>query len=275
MTTWHGYTASANVSLLFSELPYLDRFRAAADAGFTTVESWWPFEDAAPSQAELDRLVDKIGTAGVALRGLNFFAGDMPAGERGIASIPGREQELEASTAALLHIAERTGCRHFNLLYGQLQDGIPEAEHRAVALANYRRAAQAIEQIGGVVLIEPLAKGLNGAYPLWTDRDVLDFIEELDVDNARLLLDTFHLGSNDIDLGEAIRRAGRLIGHVQLADSPGRGEPGSGSLDFTTIAETLRSTGYDGLVAAEYAPTRETPLTLAWLDGTECRSRLA
>lgn len=275
--TWHGYTVSANVSLLFTELPYLERFAAAAAAGFSAVESWWPFPTASPEEPEVAQLADAIETAGLTLTGMNVFAGDMAAGERGIACRPERAEELEASLVTLRWLAERTGCRAFNLLHGQVPDGAgSEARHAAVRA--YRRAAEMMADLDGdpgVILVEPLASGLNGAYPLETAADALALIDEVGASGVKLLLDTFHLARNAEDLPDVIESSASRIGHVQLADSPDRGEPGSGTVDFTVIGRALRSAGYSGTVAAEYKPTGETLTTLDWLDHPTAASALA
>lgn len=275
--SWHGYRVSANVSLLFTEVPYLERFAAAAAAGFTAVETWWPFQSADPSRAELDELVHAIEAAGLSLTGMNVFAGDMPAGERGIACLPERAEELEASLAALRWVAERTGCRGFNLLHGQVPDGA-EGTARPAAVDAYRRAAEVLADLPdspGVVLVEPLARGLNGAYPLETAAHALALIEEAGSPHLALLLDTFHLASNGEDAPALIEGTAGRIGHVQLADAPGRGEPGSGEIDLAAVGAALTAAGYRGTVAAEYKPTGETRSTLGWLSRAEPTEALA
>jgi hydroxypyruvate isomerase len=264
--TWHGFTVSANVSLLFSELPYDQRFRAAVDAGFTAVESWWPFETASPGRDRLDQLTSTIRASGLQLTGLNVFAGDMAGGERGIACSPDRAPELTAGLDALLRVAEATGCRHFNLLHGQLDPRRSAAEQHARAIDAYREAADAVRPLGGTILVEPLASGLNGSYPLLTAADAVALLDDVGAENVQLLLDTFHLGSNGEDMLRVIHEDGERIGHVQLADAPGRGEPGSGDLDLDAIGAALRESGYAGVVGAEYTPTRATELTLDWLE---------
>jgi len=275
--SWHGYPVSANVSLLFTDLPYLERFAAAAAAGFTRVETWWPFATADPERAELEELVRTIEEADLTLTGMNVFAGDMGAGERGIACIPERHEELETSLAALRWIAERTGCRGFNLLHGQVPDGAEEEAHQAAVQA-YRRAAAVMADLEGgpgVILVEPLARGLNGTYPLETAEDSLLLIDEVGAPTLQLLLDTFHLARNGEDLPALIESSAERIGHVQLADAPDRGEPGSGTVDFTAVGEALRAAGYAGTVAAEYKPTRETLGTLDWLSRPAAATPLA
>ncbi|MFC7375464.1 hydroxypyruvate isomerase family protein [Brachybacterium sp. GCM10030267] len=279
--TWHRYDVSANVSLLFTELPLLERFAAARQAGFTAVECWWPFPTADPDPGAVEEILETIEDSGVRLTGMNVFAGDMAAGERGIACAPERADELEASLAVLRTIAQRTGCRGFNLLHGQVppdadqaaQEAAQEAAREAAVHA-YRRAAETMSGLtardgsdisDGVILVEPLARGLNGAYPLETAQDALELIDEVGAPNVMLLLDTFHLTRNGVDIVDLIEGAADRIGHVQLADSPDRGEPGGGSVDFAAIGSALRAHGYTGTVAAEYRPTEETLRTLDWL----------
>jgi hydroxypyruvate isomerase len=260
----------ANISLLFAELPYGRRAAAAKAAGFDRVETWWPFSGPAPSAGEVDEFVAGLESAGVELRGLNFYGGDMAAGERGIASHPDRAAELEANAAVVAQIAERTGCRSFNLLYGQLDDRWSREEQAAAASRSIVLAADAVAALGGTVLIEPLAEGLNGAYPLHTPEDALAVIAASEefagrAVNAGFLFDTFHLGSNGVDIVEAARRFAGSVAHVQLADAPGRGEPGSGGLDIAGALDALHEGGYRGLVAAEYKPTTSTLGSLGWL----------
>lgn len=261
---WNEYEVSANVSLLFAEVPYENRFHAAADAGFGAVETWWPFAEPHPGNDRLDRLADIIDDAGVQLTALNFFAGDMPAGERGIACLPDRADELAANVDALVRLATATGCGSFNLLYGQLDDADDREAQQRHAIESYRRAADAVSAIGGTVLVEPLARGLNGNYPLHTADDVSRLIAEIGSPRVAFLLDTFHLGMNGEDVAAVPRAVDARIGHVQLADITGRGEPGSGTLDWDAFGDALRQ-NYNGPVAAEYKPTRTTTETLSWL----------
>ncbi|MFC6159336.1 hydroxypyruvate isomerase family protein [Kribbella jiaozuonensis] len=261
---YRGHELSANVSMLFTELPYPERFAAAAQAGFRVVESWWPFAVPDPSAAEIDDFVRTVRGAGVTLGALNFYGGDIAGGERGVASHPDRQEELAANVSAMVGIAERTGCRLFNLLYGQLDDRWLPDEQAKTALDAIRSAAAGVGALGGTVLIEPLTEGLNGRYPLLTADDVLAVIRGVDADNLSLLFDTFHLGSNGVDL--LATAASVPVAHVQLADSPGRGEPGSGSLPIAATLDALKAAGYQGVAACEYKPTTDTLTSLAWLD---------
>ncbi|SEE23569.1 hydroxypyruvate isomerase family protein [Ruania alba] len=263
------FTYSANISVMFTEHPLLDRPRAAAAAGFDDIEMWWPFEQPVVENAQLRELAAAISQAGVALRGLNFYAGDMPGGERGVASIPDRAAELRANTAALLELAEATGCRSFNLLYGQRDARFSQAEQDSAALASLQRAATAVASIGGTVLLEPLAKGHNGDYPLTDPEQVVDLLRGplAHLPNVKLLFDLFHLGSNGFDIVGGVPGLIQWIGHVQVADSPGRGEPGTGTLPIVASLDSLANAGYEGLIACEYRPTVRTEDSLTWIDG--------
>jgi hydroxypyruvate isomerase len=263
------YELSANVSLMFKEVPLLERFAAAAHAGFRSVEMWWPFESASPSDGEVDELIVAIEKAEVRLTGLNFFAGNMTAGERGIVSRLDRRAEFATNVDVVARIAKRTGCSGFNALYGQRQPGVSESEEQALAVDNLILATQRLEPLGGTILIEPLSRGLNGAYPIESASDAAVVIaavrEGSGSDNIALLFDTFHLANNDEDLVAVIREHHDLIGHVQLADAPGRGEPGTGSINFAAVFEALVERKYRGLIACEYAPTVPTEESLGWV----------
>ena len=144
---WNGRDISANVSLLFSERPYRERFQAAAESGFHAVESWWPFPEPHPGEQRLDELIQLILDAGIQLTGLNFFAGDMPAGERGLARLPARHSELYENIEAVLYVARETGCAGVNLLYGQPAQGKGFAETREAALPAYQRAGSVMSSL--------------------------------------------------------------------------------------------------------------------------------
>jgi hydroxypyruvate isomerase len=268
-----GFELAANVSLLFEELPLLERFRAAAEAGFDSTESWWPFgASASPADAEVEALLGAIEESGVPQSGMNLYAGDMPAGERGIQSHPARREEAAAALDVAVRIARRTGLRACNALYGQRLEGVDPAEQDAVAVENLATAARRLGDLGVTVLIEPLARGLNGPYPLETAADGVRVVERVreasGLDNVGLLFDTFHLASNGEDLFDVIAAHHELIAHVQIADAPGRGEPGTGTVDVPGVVEALWAVGYRGTVAAEYKPTRPTPETLGWIAAT-------
>ena len=148
---------AANCSMLFTELPLLERPAAARAAGFDAIEIWWPFDNAVPADAEVDRFVDAVQDAGVQLVGLNFAAGDMPGGDRGLVSWPARSGEFRDNIAVTVGIGERLGTRVFNALYGNRIDEVSEQEQDEVATDNLALAAAASAHIDAVVLIEPVS----------------------------------------------------------------------------------------------------------------------
>ena len=261
-----SFTYAVNCSILFTELPLLDRAAAAAEAGFTAVEFWWPWATATPSDAEVDEFCASIASAGVQLVGLNFFAGDMPGGDRGVLNLTERTEEFRASVTIAARIAERTGCRAFNALYGNTPQGSDQAALDQVATENLLLACQSVDSFGGIVLIEPISGAPT--YPLKTAAQVAAVVEAVQAAgsaNVALLYDCFHLAANGDDVFAAIDDYYELFGHVQVADNPGRGEPGTGSLDIEGILGELRARGWADYVALEYKPTTSTVESFGWL----------
>ncbi|MEV5827867.1 TIM barrel protein [Spirillospora sp. NPDC052242] len=262
---------AVNCSILFTELPLLERPAAAKAAGFDAVEFWWPWPgEPVPSAADVDAFCAAIEDARVRLIGLNFYAGDMPAGERGVLSDPARATEFRESVGVLVRIAERTGVRSFNALYGQRLGGVAAAEQDRVATANLAFAADAVGALGGTVLIEPLARGMNGAYPLETAADAMAVVRRVRAEgaaNVKFLFDAFHLTVNGDDLEKVAREHAADIGHVQIADAPGRGRPGTGEIDFARLFRVLDAIGYAGRVALEYRPDGPTEQEFGWMEG--------
>ena len=258
---------AVNLSMLFTEVPLLQRPAAAKAAGFDAVEFWWPFATAVPADAEIDRFTGAITDAGVQLIGLNFFAGDMPGGDRGLVSWPARSGEFTDNVDVVVGIGDRLGCRAFNALYGNRTDESTPVEQDEVATRNLAVAAQAVARIGGVVLVEPVSGAPR--YPLLTAADVVRVIDRVeaqsDVRNVKFLCDLYHLDVNGDDVAAAITDHFDRIGHVQIADSPGRGEPGTGTLDIDGHLAALAAHGYRGYVALEYKPTAGTLEGLSWL----------
>lgn len=259
-----GYTV--NCSLLFTELPINERPQAVRDAGFHAVEFWWPFESATPPRADIDAFVTAIDTAGVSLTGLNLFAGRLPGPDRGVLSHPDRIAELRANIEVVAQIAEHTGTTGFNALYGLRQQGVDPDEQDRVALENTLAAAERVAKLGGTIFIEPLSGAED--YPLKTAAEALAFIakaREAGADNVALLADFFHLAVNGDDVAAVVRDHAAEFGHVQIADAPGRGEPGTGELPLDELLSASQAGGYQGLVSLEYEPTVPSAESFAWL----------
>jgi hydroxypyruvate isomerase len=251
---------------LFTELPLLERPRAAKQAGFDAVEFWWPWPVAVPSDAEVEEFVDAVTSADVQLVGLNFFAGDMAGGDRGLVSWPARSGEFKDNIDVTLALGVRLGCRAFNALYGNRVDDSTPTEQDDLAAENLVLAAKAAQRMGGTVLIEPVSGAPR--YPLLTAANALQVIDRVSaegLDNMRLLFDIYHLAVNGDDVDAAINTAAGRIGHVQIADAPGRNEPGTGTLDIDNYLGRIAATGYDGWVGLEYKPSGKSADSFGWL----------
>lgn len=263
----HGLPYAANCSIMFTERPLLDRPAAAKAAGLDAVEFWWPFADASPSDAEVDAFVRAVSDAGVSLIGLNFAAGDMPAGDRGLVSWLGRESEFRESVDIAVDIGRRLGTRAFNALYGNRDETATAEEQDTLAAENLAYAGAAVADLGAVVLVEPVSGAPR--YPLRTAAEVVEVIDRVQrwsgVSNLRLLADLYHLSVNGDEVGAAIERYADRIGHVQLADAPGRHEPGTGTLDLDGLLSAVAATGYRGWAALEYVPAGTTETGLGFL----------
>lgn len=252
---------TVNSSILLTDLPLIDRPQAVASAGFTRAEFWWPFPTPTPTDAEIQEFVAALKNAGVQLTGLNFYAGDMPGGERGVLSQPARSEEFRANIDAVVKIARATGCTAFNALYGNRLDGEDAAEQDRVGVENLQRAADAVAPLGGVVLLEPVSG--TEAYPLKTAADALAIIEKVGRDNVKLLADFYHLAVNGDDVERVIEDHAADFGHIQIADNPGRNEPGTGELPLEKWIDRSRELGYHGVIGLEYKASQEDPF--AWL----------
>jgi len=252
-----------NCSILFTELPLPERPAAAREAGFDAVEFWWPFDRAVPTNQEMADFVAAVRDAGVRLVGLNFPAGDLPAGDRGLVSWPGRAEEFRAGVECAVSIGEQLGVRVFNALYGNRVDSVDPGEQDALAVDNLAFAAGAADRIGATVLVEPVSGAPR--YPLLTAADALTAIGRVPADNVRLLADLYHLAVNGDDVDAVIARHAGGIGHVQVADAPGRHQPGTGRLPIGRWLAALDDAGYAGWVGLEYVPDGPSAASLDWL----------
>jgi hydroxypyruvate isomerase len=252
-----------NCSILFTELPLLRRPAAAREAGFDAVEFWWPFERSVPTNGVMADFVAAVRDADVRLVGLNFPAGDMAAGDRGLVSWPGRTQEFRAGVECALSIGEQLGVRAFNALYGNRIEGADANEQDELAVDNLAFAAAAAARIGASVLLEPVSGAPH--YPLRTAADALIAAERVPADNVRLLADLYHLSVNGDDVDAVIAAHATEIGHVQIADAPGRHQPGTGHLPIPAYLRALAAAGYAGWVGLEYVPAGPSAASFDWL----------
>lgn len=253
-----------NLSILFTELPLLERPAAAAAAGFTAVEFWWPFgTEAQPAAKDVNAFVAALEDAQVKLVGLNFLD-DLSVGSRGLVSVPEHAGRFRDALPVAIEIARRTGCRNFNALYGNRIEGVDPQFQDELAVANLDLAAKAAAEIGGVVLIEALNAIESPLYPIFSTRSALETVEKVEeltgADNLALLFDLYHMGRMGEDLETAIAEHAGRFGHVQIADLPLRGAPGTGDLDYKTLFTALEAADYRvgeglGSIGLEYKAT--------------------
>ena len=263
----HGLSYLANCSIMFTEHPLLRRPAAAKAAGFDAIEFWWPWPDQpAPGDADTDAFVRAVRDAGVRLVGLNFFAGDLAGPDCGTLSIPARAGQFRDNVDVAVGIGGQLGVSAFNALYGNRVADASPREQDELAADSIGRAAGAAARIGATVLIEPVSG--PKPYPLRTADDAVAVVTAARTaghQNVGFLCDLFHLANNGDDVDAAIAKHAGVTGHVQIADWPGRGEPGSGRLDLDRYLADLAGRGYAGWVGLEYKPTTDTETSLAWL----------
>lgn len=250
-----------NVSILLREYPFLDRFDQAARLGFDTVEFWWPHGE------DLRVLARRVRDAGVKAALFNFDGGDLAAGERGLLNDPARAAQFHAHVPAALELAQQLGCPRLNALAGKWRPGLPREAQLDRLRDEYAWLAEQARAAGISVLIEPLNTWDNGPCVFSSSRDTLAFIDSLGSagTNLQLQYDIYHMQRMEGNIAATLRELAGRIGHIQLADSPGRNQPGTGELRFEYIFETIAASGYAGVVAAEYNPLGSTADSLAWL----------
>jgi hydroxypyruvate isomerase len=250
---------SAHLGTLFGELPPLARPAAARREGFDAVEAWWP-----PAQ-DIGAWVAAVREAGVRAELVNAFGGDLAAGERGFCNVPGREQETVDAARAAAAVVRACGGRLVNLLVGRCQPGPPLEAQLAGAREVVRAAADEASALGARIVIEHLNPTDVNRPLLPAPADAAAFVREVDHPAVGLLFDAYHSAMAGVDPLEAVDSLEDLPAHVQYADAPGRGAPGTGTIDLGRLVERLEGRGYAGRVGLEFIPDGPTPATLASL----------
>jgi hydroxypyruvate isomerase len=248
----------ANISMLFTELPMVERPAAARAAGFEAIEVQFPY------MVPLDDFARAVETAGVKVALINFPAGDFDKGDRGLGALPARKAEFRAGVAEGRRYAQRLRVDRFNLLAGIPGPGVAERDARAALIENLRFAADAVREIGATVCLEAInTRDVPGFY--LTDPDqVVALIDESGVRNAALQYDLYHMQIMRGDLIPTMERLMPRIGHIQFADTPGRHEPGTGEVNYGNVFAAIDRIGYAGWVGAEYKPAGGTVEGLGW-----------
>jgi len=244
---------AANVSILFPDVPFVQRFQVARECGFDAVEFRWPSPQALDGLS-LAEFAKRVKATGLSVVLINFDAGDLPAGDRGLAGDPEGVDRFRANVPVALELASALGCRKLNALAGNARAGHPREELRELVVESVRFAAESADRHGASVMIEAVNSKDNPRYLLPTTESVLALIHRIGRPNVRYQLDVYHAAMAGEDPLQAITQARGLIGHVQVADVPGRHEPGTGTLPFDAILSALPASGYAGPIALEYVP---------------------
>ncbi len=251
---------AANLSLLFTELPFMARFEAAANAGFTAVETQFPYAWPAARQAQaLERLqLEQVL--------INLPAGNWEAGERGIACDPSRVAEFRQGVELALEYARVLNCPRLNCLAGVPPAGVSREVATATFTANLAYAAGRLAQAGRELLIEPINNHDIPGFLLTDMAQAVAIVQEVGAQNLRVQYDLYHRERMGEAISADLPRHRALIGHIQIADVPGRHEPGSGAMDWDALFALIEACGYQGWVSAEYLPAAETAAGLGWIE---------
>ena len=250
---------AANLTMLFNELDFLERFKAAAQAGFKGVEYLFPYPY--PKQ----QLAECLRTHGLTQILHNLPAGDWAKGERGIACLPNRVAEFQDGVGKAIEYAADLECKQVNCLAGITPPGVAPEKVRETFVDNLKFAAKKLKDAGIRLLIEPCnSRDIPGFY-LNRSQQALAIIEEAGSDNLALQYDIYHMQIMEGDLAPTIQRNLSKIGHMQLADNPGRNEPGTGEINYPFLFQFIDKLGYGGWIGCEYKPAKATVDGLGWI----------
>jgi hydroxypyruvate isomerase len=260
---------SANLSFLYQELPFLDRIGAAAADGFRGVEYMSPYE------FELGDIKRRLREYRVEQALFNLPVGDFAAGERGYASDPSRVAEFRRGVESARVAARELGCARLNCLVGKAIPGLEAVTARATLVENLRFAANVLANENVALVVEPLNRIETPGFLIGTSAEALALIDETAVANLALQYDIYHAQRAEGNILATLRAQFGRIGHVQIADSPGRNEPGTGELAYERILPVLDELGYAGWVGLEYKPLQATSDSFAWMQTLNIRGGVA
>jgi hydroxypyruvate isomerase len=250
---------AANLTMLFNEFDFLDRFDAAARAGFKAVEFLFPYA------FDKRKIKERLDANGLQLVLHNLPAGDWTGGERGIACLPDRVEEFRSGIARALEYASALGCPRLNCLSGITPNNVDSEIVSQTFIDNLRFAARLLEQSGILLLIEPINTVDIPNFYLSGTQQAVDIIRKVASENLKIQYDIYHMQIMEGNLASKIKQNLGAIGHIQIADNPGRNEPGTGEINFTFLFDFLDSIGYQSWIGCEYRPKDDTVNGLKWL----------
>ena len=248
----------ANISMLFKEVEFPERFEAAARAGFKAVEIQFPY---AWSKSRLAQIAQHVGVEVVLI---NIPAGDPEKGDRGLGCLPSRTGEFRDAVGRAIEFARELGCKQMNCLAGVPPPNVDEAKLRGTYVWNLRYAAVELARHGMTLLVEPINTRTIPGFYLNKSAQALALMDEVGAINLKLQYDLFHMRMMGDDVAGTLSGNLERIGHMQVADVPDRHEPGTGEIDFPPLFDLIDRLGYEGWIGAEYIPTGKTEDGLAW-----------
>jgi hydroxypyruvate isomerase len=251
---------AANLTFLWTDRPFMARFDAAARAGFAAVEYMFPYAE------DIDAIAGELRRLGLRQVLFNLPAGNWAAGDRGIAVDPARRQEFRDGANLAIDVARRLGCPRVNCLVGKQLDSVPLAEQWACLVDNLKTAAAVFETVGLVLLVEPINTFTIPGFFLRTSTEAFQVQEAVGAANFKVQYDVFHAQRMEGNLAYTLRTNIGRIGHIQVADSPDRNQPGTGEINFPYLFRVLDRTDYEGEVGLEYQPTGATDESLGWIE---------
>lgn len=250
---------AANLTTLFTDVPLLQRFARARAAGFRYVEVLFPYDE------DIAAVAAQVRANGLQQILFNIAAGNRAAGERGIASHPARVDDFRAEVARAVVWAKELACPRIHCMAGLRRDDVPHEAQWATFVENMRYAGRVCAEHGLTALVEPLNVRDNPGYFLVGSAMGLRLVEEVGLPNVKLQYDIYHMQRGEGELAATIERHLPQIGHIQIADNPGRHQPGTGEINYPFLLAHLDRIGYDGYVALEYGPLGTTEESLGWI----------
>jgi hydroxypyruvate isomerase len=250
---------AANLSMMFTEVPFLDRFAAASDAGFSAVEFLFPYE-------HLPEVVERVSkAAGVEVILFNMPAGNWSAGERGIACIPGREEEFRAGLEKALPYATLLGTSRLHAMAGIVPQGIDPAACRTTLIENLKYAAEKLAKHNIMLLLEAINTRDMPGFSVSTQMDSYSICEAVNAPNLKMQMDLYHMQVMEGDLATKLKHYAAHCGHVQIAGCPERNEPDTGEVRYEYLFRLLDELGYEEWLGCEYRPAGKTADGLDWM----------
>ncbi len=250
---------NANLTMMYNEVEFLDRFERAAKSGFKGVEFLFPYS------YTKDEIAGRLQKHGLEQVLHNLPAGDWDAGERGIAVLPGRVGEFQEGVGKAIEYAKALNCAQLNCLVGKTPEGLSQDKIEGTLVDNLKFAAGALEQEGIRLLVEPLNSQDIPGFHIVHSADALRIFEMVSHDNVWLQYDIYHMQIMEGNLTKTVRDNMDRIAHMQLADNPGRNEPGTGEINYTNLFRFIDEAGYDGWIGCEYKPAGVTEAGLGWI----------